>query len=507
MPETILEMRNVTKRFPGVKALSDVSIEVRKGEIHALVGENGAGKSTLMKVLSGAYNAHEFEGEIWVDGKKQTFESTRDAKACGIEMVYQEMNMMLDATVAENIYVGNLPGGAFVDFKTLYANAQKALDQINLDFGPKDIVRTLNGGQMQMLAIMRAIAKNPRIIVMDEPTSALTNDQVDLLMDFLDNMRKQGVSCLFITHKLEEVYRICDRVTVMRDGQTVFTSDVKDASEDALIEGMIGRKIDNMYAAGTGEFGEEILRVEGLSVPHPTYHKRNIVENINFSLRKGEILGIGGLVGAGRSETIGALFGQITKDVKKKVFINGKEVNISCPRDAINAGLGFVPEDRKRNGFTWVFSILHNMTLAALPELPGRFFINRKAEREAAKGPFERMKVRAPSLNTPIVNLSGGNQQKVILGKWLLKNAPILLVDEPTRGVDVGSKAEIYTIMRELCAQGVSIIMVSSDLPELVSMSDRCLVISNGMITAELTGDDITQNNVMRAAIATAKLA
>ena len=507
MAETILEMRNVTKTFPGVKALNDVTIEVAKGEIHAIVGENGAGKSTLMKVLSGAYSEHMYEGEIWVDGTRQHFGSVRDAKAVGIEMVYQEMNMMLDASVAENIFVGNLPGGRFVDFKKLYADTQAVLDDIGLDFSPKDIVRSLNGGQMQFLAIMRAISTNPRIIVMDEPTSALTNDQVEKLMSFLRDMRERGVSCLFITHKLEEVFEICDRVTVMRDGQTIFTRKVSDVTEDELIEGMIGRKIDNMYAPGTGEFGEEVLRVEGLSVPHPTDHSKNIVEGIGFSLRKGEILGIGGLVGAGRSEIIGAIFGQYTHGVSKKVFIGGQEVNITCPRDAIKAGLGFVPEDRKINGFTWVFSILQNLTLVSLRDLPHRFFIDRKKEREVAMGPFERMRVRAPSIDTQIVNLSGGNQQKVVLGKWLLKNAPVLLIDEPTRGVDVGSKAEIYTILRELCAQGISIIMVSSDLPELVSMSDRCLVISNGMITAELEGEAITQANVMRAAIATEKLA
>lgn len=507
MSETILEMKNVTKRFPGVKALNDVSIDVRKGEIHALVGENGAGKSTLMKVLSGAYNAHEFEGEIWIAGKQQKFESVRDAKAVGIEMVYQEMNMLLDGTVAENIYVGNLPGGHFIDFKKLYADTQEILDMVGLDFTPRDIVRTLNGGQMQMLAIMRAISRDPQIIVMDEPTSALTNNQVDLLMNFLEEMRSHGVSCLFITHKLEEVYRVCDRVTVMRDGQVVFTENVADVKEEALIEGMIGRKIDNMYAPSSGEFGEEVLRVENLSVPHPTYPKKNIVENINFSLRRGEILGIGGLVGAGRSEILGAIFGQLTNGVHKKVFVHGKEVSIASPKDAIQAGIGFVPEDRKTNGFTWVFSILQNLTLPSLRELPHHFFIDRKKERAVATVPFERMRIRAPGLETQIVNLSGGNQQKVVLGKWLTKNVPILLVDEPTRGVDVGSKAEIYIIMRELCAQGVSIIMVSSDMPELVSMSDRCLVVANGGVTAELTGESLTQTNVMQAAIAASKTA
>lgn len=499
----ILEMKHVTKRFPGVVALSDVSIGLRKGEILAICGENGAGKSTLMKVLSGSYASHEYEGEIWVDGEKSDFTSVATAEHHGIEMVYQEMNMMLDASVAENIFVGHLPGRlGGVNYRKLYADTQTILTEIGLPVKPKAKVRGLNSGQLQMLSIMRAISRNPRIMVLDEPTSALTDQEVNLLMDHMQRLRDSGVSLLFITHKLEEIYRIADRVVVMRDGQVISCREVGEVDQKGLIEEMVGRKIENLYPKKKAQIGDEVLKVEHLSVPHPTIKGKNIVEDISFSLRQGEILGIGGLVGAGRSETLGALFGQITNGVQMKLTAFGKEVAIHCPEDAIRTGIGFVTEERKKSGFVWVLSIRENITLASLPHLPGRYFIDRKAERQKAKGMSDRLRIKAPSIETRIVNLSGGNQQKVVLGKWLLEEPRILLIDEPTKGIDVGAKAEIYSIMSELTNTGVSIIMVSSDMPELVSMSDRCIVLSGGRLTGTFEGEDITQANVMRAAIA-----
>lgn len=503
MSGAILEMRHITKRFPGVIALKDVSIELFKGEILAICGENGAGKSTLMKVLSGTYTNKDYEGEIWIDGTKREFTSVHVAEECGIEMVYQELNMMLDSSIAENIFVGNLPGKVgFVDYKTLYQNTEKILNEIGLAVSPKEKARSLNSGQLQMLAIMRALRKNPRIIVMDEPTSALSDTEVDLLMGFLNNLRKRGISCIFITHKLDEIFRIADRVVVMRDGQFISSNSVARVQQAQLIEEMVGRKVENLYPKEKVELGEEVLRVEGLSVPHPTIQGKNIVENVGFSLKRGEILGIGGLVGAGRSEILGAIFGQITRGVQKKVYIHGKEVEIRSPKDAIRLGIGFVTEERKRTGFVWVFSIRENLTLCALRDLPKRYFIDKKEERKQASTMFERLRVKAPSMETIIVNLSGGNQQKVVLGKWLLAKPEILFVDEPTKGIDVGAKAEIYKLMNELAQSGMSIVMVSSDMPELVSMSNRCVVLSNGRMTGEFTGSEITQENVMRAAIA-----
>ena len=501
--EYILQMKNVTKRFPGVVALRDVSISLKRGEVMAICGENGAGKSTLMKILSGSYTSKEYEGEIWIDGKVTDFSSVQVAEACGIEMVYQELNVMLDASLAENIYVGNLPmKGIVVDYKKLYSDTAVMLKRVGLELDPKQRVRGLNSGQMQMLSIARTLSKSPRIIVLDEPTSALTDKETDILMNTIDDLRREGVSFLFISHKLDEVFRIADKVVVMRDGAVVYENDVKSVTEDKLVEAMIGRTIDNMYPKQPAQIGEEVLRVEHLTVPHPSNKGQNIVEDISFSLRKGEILGIGGLVGAGRSEVLSAIFGYITRGVTKDLYLNGQKVNIRSPLDAIKHGMGYVTEERKQTGYIWVHSIRENLTLACLDKIFPHGIVDKNTEKELADQMFERLDIKAPSVETMLVNLSGGNQQKVVVGKWLLSQPTILLIDEPTKGIDVGTKAEIYKIMNELTHSGVSIIMVSSDMPELVSMSDRCLVLSNKHITGELTGSDITQENVMKAAIA-----
>lgn len=502
MNKTILEMKHVTKKFPGVIALNDVSIEVKKGEILGIVGENGAGKSTLMKVLSGSYTGREYDGEIWVNGVKQTFMSVADAKKVGIEMVYQEVNAMYETSVAENIFVGNLPGKRFIDYKKLYRDTQELLNQLGIPVSPKVPAGMLNSGQLQLMSIVRAMAANPQIMVLDEPTTALTDSEVDILMKFLEKLRAGGVSCIYISHKLEEIFRICDRVTIIRDGEVVNTGGMDDYTNDTLVEGMIGRKVENMYVKSQHEIGAPVLEVKNLYVPHPTIEGRNIVNDISFTLQKGEILGIGGLVGAGRSEALGAVFGQLTNGVRKEVLIDGKEVVINSPGEAIKAGIGFVTEERKRTGFVQTMSIRENLSLISLYDLPGKYMIDRKVESERSKTIFERMRVKAPGMNTMVVNLSGGNQQKVVLGKWLMKGPRILFIDEPTKGIDIGAKAEFYKIMDELVGAGVSIIMVSSDMPELISISDRVIVISNGRITGEFTRDQVTQTNVMKAAIA-----
>lgn len=503
MSEYILEMKHVTKRFPGVIALRDVSISLASGEVLAICGENGAGKSTLMKILSGSYTSKEYEGEICIDGTPVEFTSVAVAEKCGIEMVYQEINVMLDASIAENIYVGNLPQkGMFIDYKKLYQDTAVMLEKIGLDLDPRQTVRGLNSGQMQLIAIARALSKNPRIMVLDEPTSALTDTETDILMNTIEALRKVGISFLFISHKLDEVYRIADRVVVMRDGAVVRSDPVSNVNASALVEAMIGRTIENMYPKDPAEIGEEVLRVAHLTVPHPSNKGQNIVEDISFNLRKGEILGIGGLVGAGRSEVLSAIFGYITRGVTKEIYVRGKKTNIASPLDAIKAGMGYVTEERKQTGYIWVHSIRENLTLASLDQFTNHQFLDKDKERKLAQQMFDRLAVKAPSLETMLVNLSGGNQQKVVVGKWLLSQPSILLIDEPTKGIDVGTKAEIYKIMNELTHNGVSIIMVSSDMPELVSMSDRCLVLSNRHITGELVGEQITQTNVMKAAIA-----
>ena len=351
------------------------------------------------------------------------------------------------------------------------------------------------------MAIVRGIVARPKILIFDEPTTALTDAEVEILMGFLNRLRDQGISCIYISHKLEEIYRICDRVTVIRDGCVIKTKPTNEWEQDDLIENMIGRKTGNMYTKTPREYGDVVLEVKDVVVPHPTIRSKNIVDHVSFQLCKGEILGIGGLVGAGRSEVLEAIFGKATEGVQKTVLVNGKEVNIHNPGDAIKAGMGFVTEERKLTGFIPTMSILHNTSLPSLDNLPGKIFLNKKVEKEGVDKQFKRLRIKAPSTASMVANLSGGNQQKVILGKWLMKQPQILFVDEPTKGIDVGTKAEFYRILDELANDGMSIIMVSSDMPELIGVSDRVLVMCEGKITAEFTGDQITQTNVMKAAI------
>ncbi len=502
MKDIILEMRNVTKTFPGVKALYNVNMEQERGTILGICGENGAGKSTLMKVLSGSYIKGEYEGEIIIDGNEVEFKSVSDAQKQGIEMIYQEMNMMLDASIAENVFVGNLPvKNGFVQYKQLYKDTAELLELVNLDLNPKEIVRPLNSGQMQLLSLVRALAKKPKILVLDEPTTALTDTEVNVLMMLLNKLRDEGISCIYISHKLDEIYHICDSVLVLRDGQTISHHPIENVKEQTLIEEMVGRKVENLYPKPTPNIGEEVFRVENLSVPHPNVKGKNIIENVSFNLKKGEILGIGGLVGAGRSEALGAIFGQYTNNVTKNVYIDNVEVKINSPQDAIKHGIGFITEERKLNGIIWMLSISENIAVASLDQLSNKVFMDKNKERTSVKEVFDDLRIKAPGLKTQLSNLSGGNQQKVILAKWLLNNPKILLVDEPTKGIDVGTKADFYKIMGDLTDNGVSIIMVSSDMPELISMSDRCIVFSNGRISQEFSKEDITETNIMKAAI------
>jgi D-xylose transport system ATP-binding protein len=504
MNNTLLTMSHITKCFPGVMALSDVNIELNKGEILGICGENGAGKSTLMKVLSGSYAAGEYEGQIFIAGKPVKFSSVYDAQAHGIEMVYQEMNMLLDSSVAENLFVGNLPGrNGFVNYRKLYSDARALIQQAGLTVDVKTVVRNLNSGQMQLLSLMRAVSKHPAVLVLDEPTTALTDKEVDVLMDILTALRKQGVSCLYISHKMEELFRICDRIVVMRDGKTINVHDIHEVKQSVLIEEMVGRKIENLYPKEQVEPGDEVLRVEHLTVPHPSVPGKNIVNDIGFTLYKGEILGIGGLVGAGRSECLGALFGQYQKNVTKRVFIHEKEVQIKNPLQAIHNGIGFITEERKLNGIIWMLSIRKNMSLASLDKISDSVFINSTKEKSLVQKQLTKLRIKAPTMETELVHLSGGNQQKVILGKWLMACPSILFLDEPTKGIDVGTKADFYQIMSDLTRSGVSIVMVSSDMPELMSMSDRILVLAGGKISAELTKKDgsISETNIMKAAI------
>jgi ABC-type sugar transport system ATPase subunit len=494
-------MRGITKRFFSVTALEDVSLDLFGGEVHALVGENGAGKSTLMKILSGSYPSSDYAGEIEVGGKAVAFSSTHDAERAGIQMIYQEISLNLDLSVGENLFLGNLPRRripVFVNWRKTMQLAVEALARVGLDVKPREIVRRLSTSQQQLLSIAKALYRHPRILVLDEPTSALTETETRTLMAIISKLRSEGISCIYISHKLDEVFSIADRVTVLRDGHVISTTPRAAVLPEKVIEDMVGRKIETMYPKVKLPLGEEVLRVENFVVPSRIPGK-NIVEDLSFSVRAGEILGLGGLVGSGRSELVNAIFGASPR-TSGKVFIDGKEVALDSPEDAIRHRMGLLTEDRRVSGFVGTMNIRENTTLASFPKIFGRLFIHRTAEKEYATSYFGQLKMRAPGIETSILSLSGGNQQKVVLAKWLMTDVRILFLDEPTRGIDVGAKVEIYSIMTELARSGVAIVMISSELPELLAMCDRFVVLAKGRLSGNFTCEEISDSLFMKAA-------
>lgn len=497
----VLQMSNVTKRFAGVTALKDVSFELHRQEILALVGENGAGKSTLMKVLSGTHPDGSYEGTISIHGQEQHFFAPGDAEDAGIAMIPQEITLELDLSVAENILLGRLPTTrfGFVDWKRTYAETAAVLQRLHLDIDVTLPARNLSASMQQLVCIARALIRNPKILILDEPTSPLTESETEYLMEVLRQLKADGISSIYISHKLDEVFAIADRIVVLRDGARISMHQRADFTPERIVEDMIGRTLDVMYPEKTNQVSGEMLRVEGLTVPHPYAAQKNIVEDVSFSVGKGEILGLAGLVGAGRSEVLKALFGAIPKQ-SGTVYLDGRLVSINHPADAIAHGLGMVTEDRKKDGYVGVMNIRDNMTLTILRQIARRNFINFAREEQLASRHFGTMGIKAPSLATNILNLSGGNQQKVILAKWLLTNLKVLFLDEPTRGIDVGAKSEIYKLINDLASQGLSIIMTSSELQELLALCDRFIVLGKGRIRKELMQADATETNIMHAA-------
>lgn len=495
--EIILEMRNITKRFPGVIALDNVSLTIYKGEIHSLCGENGAGKSTLMKVLSGSYPENSYEGEIWVNGQQCHFKSPLDSEHAGIGMIYQEISMHLDMSIAENLFLGKWPlknGG--IDWGKMNNKAAEYLELVGLKIDPTINLRQLSASQQQLVSIARALSKNPQILVLDEPTSPLTKKEADCLFGILHQLKERGIACILITHKMDEVFTHSDRVTVIRDGKTISSHPLQEISSQDIIRDMVGREITNFYPKEKVEIGSTILRVQDISVKHPSIPDKNIIENVSFELHKGEILGLAGLVGVGRSELVNAIFG-IKGRVGGEIYIHEKRVNIKSPRDAINCGIALVTEDRKKDGIVAGMSISENITLPNLPLVSAKGIIKLSKERKFSKAFFDELKIKAPSMQTLLQQLSGGNQQKVVFAKWIAHNPEILILDEPTRGIDVGTKYEIYKIIVELAKKGVGIIMISSELPELMSMADRVLVIANTKIMGSLDAEECTQEKIM----------
>lgn len=494
----ILEMKNITKKFPGVIALADVNLKVSQGEIHAICGENGAGKSTLMKILSGSYAAHSYDGQIFVDGKQCHFQNPSDSEAMGIEMIYQEISMHLDFSIAENLYLGRWPrkGQGTIDWKRMCDETKKYLDMVGLEEEPNIILRQLGASQQQLVSIARALSKNPRILVLDEPTSPLTTKEADKLFSILHDLKDKGIACILITHKMEEVFTHADRVTVLRDGKTISSHLLSDTSPSEIIKDMVGREINNFYPKEIVPITEPVLEIRDFSVKHPQIPDRTIIENVSFTLHKGEILGLAGLVGAGRSELVNAIFGKEIK-LNGNMKVDGKDVDIRCPIDAISAGIALVTEDRKADGICAGMSIGENVTMPNLKAVSKHGIINKKKEFMYSEKYFKELRIKVPSMDTLMQQLSGGNQQKVIIAKWMARKPRILILDEPTRGIDVSAKYEIYKIMIELVKSGVGIIMISSELPELMSMADRIMVISNKRIAGVLEKEEYTQEKIM----------
>jgi ribose transport system ATP-binding protein len=489
--QILLEMKNIHKRFPGVYALKNVNFELKAGEVHALLGENGAGKSTLIKVLGGIYKAD--EGEIFIDGKKTEIDSVFAAQQNGIAIIHQELVLVPYMSVAENIFLGREPKkGALIDKAKMNADTQELLRTYNLNFTPETLVVNLTIAQQQMVEIVKAISFNSRILVMDEPTSSISDKEVEFLFKIMRTLTKKGVGIIYISHKMSELWQICDRVTVMRDGQYVGVNVIKEISKDDLIAQMVGRTLEQYYVRDFLPAGDTVLKVEHLS-------DGNMVKDVSFELKKGEILGFAGLVGAGRSEAMQAIFG-LTKKYSGKIVLNGKEVHFKSAVQALESGMALVPEDRKLDGLYLIQSVKYNSTIEVLGDFIKGVYLDAKKENDIAQKYVRMMNTKTPTLEQTIGNLSGGNQQKVMIGRWLATNPSILILDEPTRGVDVGAKAEIYTIMNYLAKQGLSIIMISSELPEIINMSDRVYVMANGKVSGCLNHDEVSQEKIMSLA-------
>ena len=493
-----LELLNVSKGFPGVQALTDVTVRVLPAEIHALVGENGAGKSTLMKILSGAYRRD--AGRILLDGQEIEIDSPRQALQHGIVTIYQESNLAHELSVAENIYLGRLPlkAGLWVRWSQLYDNTQVLLDQLGASFTPRTPVKELSPAQRQMVEIAKALSISARVIVLDEPTAALTGREVDVLFDVIRRLRDRGVSTIFISHRLAEVFAIADRVTVLRDGCWVSTNRVQDVTEDTLVMHMVGRQVENLYARKAAQPGPIILRVRNLS--GKGFH------NVSFDLRSGEIVGLFGLVGSGRTEMVRALFGA-EPPASGTVELLGNPHKPRSPKDAIRTGLALAPEDRKLEGLVLDLPVRANISLPNLRQVTRLSFISARRERSMANHFVQALDIRCPSVETPAQSLSGGNQQKVVIAKWLAREPRILILDEPTRGIDVAGKAEVHHLMGNLAAQGVGILMVSSDLPEVLGASDRILVMREGTLAGELPRQQASEEMVMHLAAGQQKTA
>ena len=498
--EVILKMQDVTKLFPGVKALDKVQLELRKGEILAVIGENGAGKSTLMKVLLGIYKAD--GGTIIYKGKEVRFSSPLDALNAGIAMIHQEISLVPTMDVAENIWLGReniTMRRGMISREGRYKATEDILKAMDIDLDPRAMVRDLTAAKMQMVELVRAASYNADVIIMDEPTSSLSNEEIDILYRIVRELKKKGVSIIFISHKLEEIFELCDRVSIYRDGHYVDTRECKNLKMSELVSMIVGREIKDQFPKMKAEIGEVVLEVKN-------FNRQGVFKDINFNIRRGEILGVSGLVGAGRSEIMRAVFGADPRD-SGQVFIEGKEVRIHSPSDAIKAGISMLTEDRMRTGSIYTMSVMGNTTIAAFDKLCCNRFgmIKEASEKKIFESTKKDLEVKCSSENQLIKELSGGNQQKALIGRWLLTHPKVLIIDEPTRGIDVGSKSEIHRLISKLACEGMAVIMISSELPEILGMSDRIIVVRHGSIVCETKREDATQEKLISYAFGAVK--
>ncbi|UCH11685.1 MAG: sugar ABC transporter ATP-binding protein [Fidelibacterota bacterium] len=486
-------MEHIRKEFPGVVALDDVHFDLRRGEVHVLLGENGAGKSTLVKILSGAYRMT--SGEIRLSGDQTDIHNPHHAQELGISIIYQEFNLVPHLSAAENIFLGRerIHTTGLIDQKRIVSEAHRVLDGLGVKIDVRRAVGDLGVAQQQMVEVAKALSQDARILIMDEPTSALTEYEIKELFAAIRQLKAEGVAVIYISHRLEELFEIGDRVTVLRDGKYVGTYDIGDVSKSELITMMVDRELKEHFPKVKAKPGEEVLRIENLST-------KEVLRNVNLSLRRGEVLGVAGLLGSGRTELARALFG-IDRVDRGTITIRGGPRSIRSPRQAINQGIGFLTEDRKSQGLIMVLSLKDNICLPSVDQFSRFGFMNGKAEAQAAEQSIQDLRIKTPSISQQVMNLSGGNQQKVVISKWLCRHADILIFDEPTRGIDVGSKVEIYQLMNKLTARGAAIIMISSELPEILGMSDRIAVMNNGRIAGEFAAGEATQEIILQAAL------
>ncbi len=496
----LLSMNNIGKAFPGVRALDGVTLDVQGGEIHAIVGENGAGKSTLMKILSGVYPYPEYDGEVRIDGALKQFKSVRDSENAGVAIVFQELSLVPELTVGENIFLGREPGHfGCLNWNRLYSEAAEILRGLKFDLDARTQISSVGTGQQQIVEIAKALSKNARILILDEPTAALTNRESEMLFAVLEHLRDKGIGIIYVSHRLDEVFRLSDRITVLRDGRSIGTTPRAGVDQNDVISRMVGREIAQMFPPARRTSGKVVLEVKHLTAVGHKSGATNVFD-VSFSVHRGEVLGIAGLMGAGRTEMLAALFGAFSGTVNGEIAVDGHAVKISRPADAMEHGIGLVTEDRKRSGLILNQTILFNMTLAALPRISEWFTTEESREIAASRPLFDSLQIKAASLFTGVGTLSGGTQQKIVLAKWLLTSPRVLLLDEPTRGIDIGAKQEIYSTIDRLAKSGLAIVMVSSELPEVLGLSDRVLVMREGRICGEFSTDQATPEAVMACA-------